>query len=381
MGRVLVSFSTRPGQGSEGGVGWAFLRAALEVSREDGRPLYLVCDQRDERDLREQVASRADMQNLVLRPVAVPSALLSHYGQSRSRQTYLGWRFRANQLISEICRSEEVDVVHQTTFATAVLPSAIPRASSVSKIWGPVSVPWAPEYAQGMNPKRRDEASAWLARKVATRNVKGKDLVVATNELTGDLFSKAGAKVDVEPNIVVDLPRLPQVERDEELLTLAGLLIDLKRPWLAIQALKHRSLSGYRLQIVGDGPLRSSLESYVSQEGLRGRVIFKGRVPHSEVTTLMAGSRALIHPSVREGSPWVVGEAAAVGVPGVVFEGVGAATTVKFSNNGGAVCLARGDLAANLAEGIVEVCSRPIPEPSNRWSSARLTELLKKWWA
>lgn len=381
MDRVLVSFSTRPGQGSEGGVGWAFLRAALEVSNEQGGSLHLVCDRRDERDLRDQAATRTDMQNLVLHPVAVPDVLLYRYGESRSRQTYLGWQYKANQLISKISRSQAIDVVHQTTFATAVLPSAIPRTSTRKKIWGPVSVPWAPQYAQGMRPKRRDEASAWLARKIATRNVQGKDLIIATNELTRDLFLKAGMEVDVEPNIVVDLPQIPEVERDEELLTLAGLLIDLKRPWLAIQALKHKSLSNYRLQIIGDGPLRGSLERYVSQEGLGRRVIFRGRVPHSEVTALMARSRALVHPSVREGSPWVVGEAAAVGVPSVVFEGVGAATTVRFSNNGGAICHARGDLAANLAEGIVKVCSRPIPEPSTRWGSDRLASLLKKWWA
>jgi len=110
------------------------------------------------------------------------------------------------------------------------------------------------------------------------------------------------------------------------------------------------------------------------------RVSFKGRLPHREVPALMAESRALVHPSVREGASWVVGEAAAVGVPSIVFAGVGAATTVKLSNNGGAICPVIGDLATNLATGILQVCSRPEPQPSDRWSSKRLPGLMKKWW-
>lgn len=381
MSRLLVSFSTRPGHGSEGGVGWSFLRAALEVSHEQGQTLYAVCDQRDEDEIRAHVSRQSSGESLILLPVSVPKALLSRYGQSRSRQTYLGWRFGAKRTVAEVCKNQAIDLVHQTTFASAVLPSAIPKTVTAQSVWGPVSVPWAPEYAQGKKPKYRDEISARLARKVARRNVVGKGLIVVTNELTGELFSKVGALVDVEPNIVVDLPQLPMVEREDDLLTLAGLLIDLKRPWLAIQALQQRSLAGYRLQIIGDGPLRRSLESYVNQERLDRRVIFRGRVAHAEVASLMARSRALVHPSVREGSPWVVGEAAAVGVPGIVFEGVGAVTTVKLSNNGGAICRAEGDLAANLAQGVIEVCSRPIPSPSRRWSSDRLPGLLKRWWS
>lgn len=381
MSRVIVSFATRPDQGSEGGVGWAFLKAAANLSVKDGQRLFAVCDARDESEIRSHLTSVVGSSKLELVPVQVPRRLLTRYGNSRTRQTYLGWRGFAAQAVKDLCRAHDITTVHQVTFATGVLPSAIPRGISARKVWGPLSVPWAAAHTQGQPAKLRDRVGVRLARELGRRNTAGMDLVVATNEMSRDLFATAAPQVDVEPNIVVDFDEVPDVQRDPYLLTMAGLLIDLKRPWLALQALKHQGLDNFRLQIIGDGPLRSSLESYVRQEGLSARVSFLGRVPHRQIPALLATSRVLVHPSVREGASWVIGEAATVGVPAVVFENVGAATTVRFSNNGGAICSAQGNLSANLAAGILEVCSRREPPPSGRWSAERLPALLEKWWS
>lgn len=381
MSRVLVSFSTRPDHGSEGGVGWAFVKAAANLCSRDGQQLFVVCDARDEREIRERQGGLIGADHLQLVPVQVPQRLLARYGNSRSRQTYLGWRRTAADAISELSRKQDITVVHQVTFATGVLPPAIPKNLVARKIWGPLSVPWAPTYSEGRKPAVKDRVGVRLARELARRNVLGMDLVIATNEITGQLLAKTAARVEVEPNIVVDLVDQPVTEKDSQLITIAGLLNDLKRPWLAIQALKYRGLENYRLQVIGDGPLRGQLESYVRQEGLAGRVSFLGKVPHENIPTLLAASRVLVHPSVREGASWVIGEAATVGVPAVVFGNVGAATTVRLSGNGGAICPASGDLAGNLAAGILDVCSRPEPQASTRWSAERLPALLKQWWA
>lgn len=382
MTKVLVSFSTRPEHGSEGGVGWSFLKAAATLCAQEEQQLFVVCDARDELEIRARKADLVGSDQLKLIPVSVPQRLLDRYGDSRSRQTYLGWRRVAADAISELCRKQrDISVVHQVTFATGVLPSAIPKEITARKIWGPLSVPWAATHRQGQGAAFHERIGVRLARELGRKNVAGMDLVVATNEMSGHLFAKTAHEVEVEPNIVVDFAEFPVVQRDPELLTTAGLLSDLKRPWLAIQALKYPGLENYRLQVIGDGPLRGQLENYARQEGLSARVSFLGRVPHGEMLSLLAASRVLVHPSVREGASWVTGEAAAVGVPAVVFDNVGAATTVRLSDNGGAICSSVGDLAENLAAGVLEVCSRAEPGPSSRWSAERLPSLLKKWWA
>jgi glycosyltransferase involved in cell wall biosynthesis len=68
-----------------------------------------------------------------------------------------------------------------------------------------------------------------------------------------------------------------------------------------------------RLVLVGDGPERGNLQSAVQSAGLSQEVIFAGQV--SDVQPFYAMSAALALPSLSEGSPNVVLEAMAAGLP------------------------------------------------------------------
>ena len=75
-----------------------------------------------------------------------------------------------------------------------------------------------------------------------------------------------------------------------------------------------------RLVIVGDGPERGRLEEAVASLGLVDRVTFIGQV--SDVRPYYAAADALVLPSHTEGSPYVLLEAMAAGLP-VVATAVG----------------------------------------------------------
>jgi len=75
-----------------------------------------------------------------------------------------------------------------------------------------------------------------------------------------------------------------------------------------------------KLVIVGDGPERASLEATASSLGFGGRVIFAGQVRN--VQPHYAASNVLANPSHSEGSPYVLLEATAAGLP-VVATSVG----------------------------------------------------------
>jgi colanic acid/amylovoran biosynthesis glycosyltransferase len=77
------------------------------------------------------------------------------------------------------------------------------------------------------------------------------------------------------------------------------------------------------LAIVGDGPLKGSLQALAKSLGVGGQVRFLGALPHAQVLAWMRKAAMLVLPSVRtstgrvEGLGMVLLEAAATGVPAV----------------------------------------------------------------
>lgn len=76
---------------------------------------------------------------------------------------------------------------------------------------------------------------------------------------------------------------------------------------------QHSSQHKVKLVIVGDGPLRGSLEQAATVRGLEHEVIFLGM--RSDVYDVMAAFDIFALPSLHEGIPMVLLEAMAIGVP------------------------------------------------------------------
>jgi teichuronic acid biosynthesis glycosyltransferase TuaC len=81
----------------------------------------------------------------------------------------------------------------------------------------------------------------------------------------------------------------------------------------AIAANAAQSPSAPYLAIVGDGPLRETLESRVTELGLGDSVRFAGKVAHDDVGAWMGACDVLVLPSHSEGLPTVVCEAMVAG--------------------------------------------------------------------
>jgi glycosyltransferase involved in cell wall biosynthesis len=90
--------------------------------------------------------------------------------------------------------------------------------------------------------------------------------------------------------------------------------------FLRAAALVHAVHPGARFLVVGDGPLRTDLQQQADRLGLAGSVDFTGFRP--DAADLIAGLDVLAVPSRSDGSPLVVCEAMASGVP-VVASRVG----------------------------------------------------------
>jgi colanic acid/amylovoran biosynthesis glycosyltransferase len=96
-----------------------------------------------------------------------------------------------------------------------------------------------------------------------------------------------------------------------------GRLAEQKGQLILVQAAGELAKRGidFRLNIVGDGPLRAPLQSMIDRLELRDRVTLCGWKSNGEVRDLLLESRALIMPSFAEGLPVVVMESLALGRP------------------------------------------------------------------
>jgi len=115
------------------------------------------------------------------------------------------------------------------------------------------------------------------------------------------------------------------IERDPKLVLFVGRLVEKKgcEYLLRAMALVQKHDARARLDIIGDGPLRSGLEALAKTLGIRAR--FRGMLDPELVQSSMSRARVLCNPSVTaasgdvEGFGMVFAEAQAVGTPVVSF--------------------------------------------------------------
>jgi len=124
----------------------------------------------------------------------------------------------------------------------------------------------------------------------------------------------------------------------------------------------HEKRPDARLTLVGDGPDRPAVEAIVQSSRLRDAVTFAGVCTHDQVAQLMCRSRLLVQASAvapdgdREGTPVVVLEAMASGLPVVATRHAGIPEVVEHGVTGWLAPEHDVDL---LAKGIIHLLDDP----------------------
>ena len=126
--------------------------------------------------------------------------------------------------------------------------------------------------------------------------------------------------VHLSPNVVnVDRfrPAGPRSDGEAPLIVFVGSL----KPWHGLETLIEAlaQIPAGRLMLIGDGPLRRSLEKQALALGVTERVEFRGAVDHAEVPGLIAGADIAVapYPAMEPFyfSPLKIGEYLACGLP------------------------------------------------------------------
>ena len=154
------------------------------------------------------------------------------------------------------------------------------------------------------------------------------DKVIAVSDQTKDDLISLGVraeKISIVPNgINYDQTQKVRPAEKGSDVTYLGRLIKPKNVDVLLRAIELLK-SGFpelRVNIIGDGPERASLERLASELGIRGNVKFFGFVEDfDEVTALMKSSKVFVIPSTQEGGASIVTlEANACGLPAIAAD-------------------------------------------------------------
>lgn len=107
-----------------------------------------------------------------------------------------------------------------------------------------------------------------------------------------------------------------------------------KAPALAVRAAAQLREQNWRLDMVGDGPLRVEVEEAIAATGLTDRVHLHGWCPQERVTELMRQSQILLMTSHQEGLPMAAIEAINHGMTVVATDIEGLHDVVRNGENG-----------------------------------------------
>ncbi len=196
--------------------------------------------------------------------------------------------------------------------------------------------------------------------------------------LTGKVHCRQTAHIPCagfDPNIFVPPAERKQDLSEGRIVIFVGHLVPIKGIPFLIQAWLQLSAEGKvtardRLLIVGDGPERASLEALAQSTTETAPIEFTGALAPREVATRLAAARLLCLPSLNEGTPNVIVEALASGIPVVASRVGGIPDLVQPGVNG--FLTAPGDVG-QLADALTIVLERTWSREEVRRSVLHLT--------
>ena len=289
---------------------------------------------------------------------------------------YIAFEHRAWRRFGYDLAHGRFDLIHRLTPVSPTLGSPLASLSKVPMVLGPLNggLPWPREF-----PGMARQENEWL---VPFRHFhrtlpyyrstyRALAAVISGSEHTAtevpDWF--CGLR-EYLPENGIDQARFPlpfQWTPPQELFRFItiGRLVPYKGIDLVLEAMGRSSrLADCEFHILGDGPMRSALETQAVRLGLAQRVHFHGWVDHRELFRELRKAQAFVFPSLREFGGAVVLEAMSQALPCIIVDYGGPGEHVTEETGFALPMADRSTLVANLIhamESLVadnELCAR-----------------------
>lgn len=337
--RILVSaYGCEPDKGSEQGVGWNWCLQLAHFAE-------VVVLTRSNNQVAIGAALPAELSERIrFVYYDLPQCVRRFKQKERGLYFYyLLWQWGAYQQAKKIVRHFQFDYVMQLTFGSIWMPSFMHRLS-VPFIWGPIGGGEAVPFRLISSLPFRGRVSQYLryllmatlpVNPLIMGIIHSAKFILTRTEDTCKLIParyRNKTKVVLETGVTDELlsstacgPVL--YSKDTLQVIYTGRLVPSKNVSTAIHAVARARNSGCNLElvIVGDGPLRGTLEALTRDLGLVGEITFRGFVTQAEVVQELRNSDVYILPSLKEGGVWSLMEAMSVGLPTVCINTSGMA--------------------------------------------------------
>ena len=350
--RILLSaYAFSPFRGGEPAVGWN-VATRLAASGHEVTVLSgdLAAEEPDKTDLKRYLETSTLPANL--RVIHVPADRLTRRIHDWHvlpgmwflyYQAYGRWQKSVLREATRLHLEQAFDVAHHVTIIGYREPGYLWQLG-IPFFWGPITgavqTPW--RFLPGFSPTgiyknlsrnllnlaqmhlpSRSRKAARIARKVWTVSAEDRRMVEQIWGCRAENLIETGAS----PSAGAGVRTLP---RNEPLrLVWCGRIDAQKALYIALHALADRSLdSRCTLQVIGEGPEKSRCIALATKLGIASQVHWHGKVEHAEVQRLMADGHALIHTGIKEGTPHVVLEALAGGLPVLCHDACGMGVAV-----------------------------------------------------
>jgi glycosyltransferase involved in cell wall biosynthesis len=255
--------------------------------------------------------------------------------------------------LRRLVRERRFDLVHAHVYASAAASALATVGTGVPLV--------VTEHTEG----------AWQGRlaRLVSRFIyrRARRVIAVSSSIRGRLIGRDGVppeKISVIPNAVIPAPdtsldasgTLPDEWYGEPLIGTVARLQPEKGVANFLKAAARASVScpSARFLVVGDGPLREELLRLADRLGLRERVRFLGH--RADARALIGLLDVIVVPSLTEGTPLIVLEAMAAGVPLVASAVGGIPDQVRHDGEG--LVIPPNDTAA-LGDALLELLQDP----------------------
>ena len=229
-------------------------------------------------------------------------------------------------MIRQLIRDQAINVVHQPIPVSPKAPSFIANLR-VPVIIGPMNggMDFPPAFKGAESLFTRvavalGRSSANLVNGIVAGKKHAILLLVANQRTRLALPGCVQGSIVEIPENGVDLgiwslPQAPIPPSTPARFVFVGRLVDWKRLDFVLHALA--AIPNTQLEIIGDGPMRSTWSALSESLGVAGRVHWLGWRPQPECAAILQGATALLLPSIYECGGAVVLEAMACGIPAI----------------------------------------------------------------
>ncbi|MBQ0073384.1 MAG: glycosyltransferase family 4 protein [Prevotella sp.] len=251
----------------------------------------------------------------------------------------------AREIIKELeARGERIDILHQLNMIGFREPGylwQVSKETGIPFVWGPVDAkdkfPLA--YTEGASLKTK--AFLWLKNAISVWQLKySRRVTEAAGQASVLLGASSNSVKSFRHYMGIDAILMNEtgcnlaslevknekrkVKSDNSPLEIlwVGKMDFRKQLGLALEAVAHTNIDNVKLHIVGGGE-NASYKNQTEKLGISDMVVWHGAVSHDEVQQLMRECNLLLFTSVAEGTPHVVLEAMANGLPVVCHDTCG----------------------------------------------------------